>query len=242
VALPGVGMSVMEISHRSKTFDEIIRCRSGLRELLNIPKDLRCFLAGRRDFAVRDGADEFFIASTVSADYIVTGIGARRPSRKRRNSARSISPPTWPTAASRACRARTKSISTRIGREENFEASENQRQSPTSGSVFHSTPSSRFVRVCGRTQTWVEMDFVLARHAREAAVGQVGGEIDRAEFLRFLTASCPTPGDDVVRRSRRAIKNSSAPSRTASRAALQESTHSLSDVEQFAQAGFGHPE
>jgi len=40
LALPGVGMSVMEISHRSKTFDEIISgADAGLRELLNIPKD-----------------------------------------------------------------------------------------------------------------------------------------------------------------------------------------------------------
>src|SRR5438874_6443619 len=34
------GMSVMEISHRSKTFDEIIQgAETGLRELLNIPKN-----------------------------------------------------------------------------------------------------------------------------------------------------------------------------------------------------------
>src|ERR1700687_1884143 len=40
LALPGVGMSVMEISHRSKTLDEIIQgAEAGLRELLNIPKD-----------------------------------------------------------------------------------------------------------------------------------------------------------------------------------------------------------
>ena len=40
IALPGVGMSVMEISHRSKAFDEIIQgAEAGLRELLSIPKD-----------------------------------------------------------------------------------------------------------------------------------------------------------------------------------------------------------
>ena len=38
VSLPGVGMSVMEISHRSKTFDEIIGgAERGLRELLGLP-------------------------------------------------------------------------------------------------------------------------------------------------------------------------------------------------------------
>ena len=37
LSLPGVGMSVMEISHRSKTFDEIIQgAEAGLRELLDI--------------------------------------------------------------------------------------------------------------------------------------------------------------------------------------------------------------
>ena len=43
LSLPGVGMSVMEISHRSKTFDEIIgRAESGLRELLGIPTTITC--------------------------------------------------------------------------------------------------------------------------------------------------------------------------------------------------------
>jgi phosphoserine aminotransferase len=38
LSLPGVGMSVMEISHRSKTFDGIISgAESGLRKLLGIP-------------------------------------------------------------------------------------------------------------------------------------------------------------------------------------------------------------
>src|SRR5688500_5854211 len=48
LSLPGVGMSVMEISHRSKTFDEIIgRAENGLRELLSIPDNYRIlFLQG----------------------------------------------------------------------------------------------------------------------------------------------------------------------------------------------------
>src|SRR6185369_14617360 len=37
LSLPGVGMSVMEISHRSKTFDAIVRrAESGVRKLLKI--------------------------------------------------------------------------------------------------------------------------------------------------------------------------------------------------------------
>src|SRR5919108_5748010 len=39
LSLPGVGMSVMEISHRSKTFDAIHQsAKAGLTELLGIPE------------------------------------------------------------------------------------------------------------------------------------------------------------------------------------------------------------
>lgn len=74
LSLPGVGMSVMEISHRSKTFDEIHRgAEGGLRELLGIPEDYRVlFLQG--------GASLQFsmipmnlLPAGASADYIVTG-------------------------------------------------------------------------------------------------------------------------------------------------------------------------
>ena len=42
LTLPGVGMSVMEISHRSKAFDEIIQgANAGLRDLLGIPSKSR---------------------------------------------------------------------------------------------------------------------------------------------------------------------------------------------------------
>src|SRR6185295_17007454 len=74
LSLPGVGMSVMEISHRSKTFDEILaRADSGLRELLGIPDNYQIlFLQG--------GASLQFsmlpmnlLPQDSSADYIVTG-------------------------------------------------------------------------------------------------------------------------------------------------------------------------
>ncbi|MBC7909437.1 MAG: 3-phosphoserine/phosphohydroxythreonine transaminase, partial [Pyrinomonadaceae bacterium] len=74
VTLPGVGMSVMEISHRSKTFDEIIgRAESGLRELMGLPENYHVlFLQG--------GASLQFsmipmnlLPKGGSADYIVTG-------------------------------------------------------------------------------------------------------------------------------------------------------------------------
>ena len=74
LSLPGVGMSVMEISHRSKTFDEIIAgAEAGLRELLNIPKDYAVlFLQGGASlqFAM---VPMNFLSLDGSADYIVTG-------------------------------------------------------------------------------------------------------------------------------------------------------------------------
>ena len=74
LALPGVGMSVMEISHRSKTFDEIIQSAdAGLRGLLNIPEDYAVlFLQGGASlqFAM---VPMNFLSLDSSADYIVTG-------------------------------------------------------------------------------------------------------------------------------------------------------------------------
>src|SRR5512144_67421 len=74
LALPGVGMSVLEISHRSKTFDEIIQsCEADIRKLASIPENYRVlFLQG--------GASLQFSMVPMnlmppggSADYIVTG-------------------------------------------------------------------------------------------------------------------------------------------------------------------------
>ena len=74
LALPGVGMSVMEISHRSKTFDEIIgSAEQGLRELMGIPENYKVlFLQG--------GASLQFsmiplnlLPEGATADYIITG-------------------------------------------------------------------------------------------------------------------------------------------------------------------------
>jgi phosphoserine aminotransferase len=74
LSLPGVGMSVMEISHRSKTFDEIIaRAESGVRELLSIPDNYRIlFLQGGASLQFSMLAMNFLPADR-SADYILTG-------------------------------------------------------------------------------------------------------------------------------------------------------------------------
>src|SRR5947207_4698083 len=74
LALPGVGMSVMEISHRSKTFDAIIQdAEAGLRELLSIPKDYAVlFLQGGA--SLQFGMVPMnFLSLDSSADYIITG-------------------------------------------------------------------------------------------------------------------------------------------------------------------------
>ncbi len=74
LSLPGVGMSVMEISHRSKTFDEIIgRADSGLRELLEIPKNYQVlFLQGGASLQF-SMVPMNFLPADGSADYVITG-------------------------------------------------------------------------------------------------------------------------------------------------------------------------
>ena len=74
LALPGVGMSVMEISHRSKTFDEIMgRADIGLRELLGIPDNYHVlFLQGGASLQFSTVPMNFMAADS-SADYIITG-------------------------------------------------------------------------------------------------------------------------------------------------------------------------
>jgi phosphoserine aminotransferase len=74
VALPGVGMSVLEISHRSKTFEAVIQeCEANIRKLAGIPENYHVmFLQG--------GATLQFsmvplnlLAPGETADYITTG-------------------------------------------------------------------------------------------------------------------------------------------------------------------------
>jgi phosphoserine aminotransferase len=74
LSLPGVGMSVMEISHRSKTFEEIIQgAEAGLRELLDIPKDYAVlFLQGGASLQF-SMVPMNFLSLDSSADYVVTG-------------------------------------------------------------------------------------------------------------------------------------------------------------------------
>jgi phosphoserine aminotransferase len=74
VSLPGVGMSVLEISHRSKPFDEIIQgCEADLRTLASIPKDHHVlFLQGGASLQFSMVPMNLLPAGS-SADYVVTG-------------------------------------------------------------------------------------------------------------------------------------------------------------------------
>ena len=79
IELPGVGMSILEISHRSKTFDDIIQgCEADMRTLAGIPSNYKIlFLQG--------GASLQFSMVPMnllpvggSADYIVTGVWGQK--------------------------------------------------------------------------------------------------------------------------------------------------------------------
>src|ERR1051326_8450433 len=74
LSLPGVGMSVMEISHRSKTFDQILsRAESGVRALLSVPQNYRIlFLQGGASLQF-SMIPMNFLPADGSADYILTG-------------------------------------------------------------------------------------------------------------------------------------------------------------------------
>jgi len=74
MALPGVGMSVLEISHRSKTFEEILLgCEADIRKLAAIPASYRVlFLQGGASLQFSMVPMNLLPAGG-SADYIVTG-------------------------------------------------------------------------------------------------------------------------------------------------------------------------
>ena len=74
LALPGLGMSVMEISHRSRTFEEIVKqAEAGIRELVGIPENYHVlFLQGGASLQF-SMVPLNFLPHDGSADYILTG-------------------------------------------------------------------------------------------------------------------------------------------------------------------------
>jgi phosphoserine aminotransferase len=79
LSLDGIGMSVMEISHRSKHFARVLdRAESGLRELLLVPANYRIlFLQGgaSQQFSM---VPMNFLRPGDSADYILTGAWGKK--------------------------------------------------------------------------------------------------------------------------------------------------------------------
>lgn len=75
VSLPGVGSSVLEISHRSEAFDKILEeVQANLRKLLAIPDNYKIlFLQGGSLLQFTMLAMNFLKGSSVPAEYIVTG-------------------------------------------------------------------------------------------------------------------------------------------------------------------------
>jgi phosphoserine aminotransferase len=74
LSLNGIGMSVMEISHRSKHFEPILEGATvGIREILNVPENYQIlFLQGGASLQF-SMIPLNFLAQNETADYIVTG-------------------------------------------------------------------------------------------------------------------------------------------------------------------------
>ena len=80
LALPGTGISILEISHRSKAFEAIInQAEANLRKLLNIPDDYRIlFLQGGALLQFAMIPMNLLRGQGKSADYILTGSWAKK--------------------------------------------------------------------------------------------------------------------------------------------------------------------
>jgi phosphoserine aminotransferase len=82
LALPGAGISILEISHRSKTFDGIInQAEANLRQLLSIPDNYRVvFLQGGALLQFGMVAMNLLRNTGKSADYVVCGTWGKKAS------------------------------------------------------------------------------------------------------------------------------------------------------------------
>ena len=75
VSLPGVGMSILEVSHRSKVFEDVLaRAEADIRQLANVPSNYRVlFLQGGASLQFTMVPMNLLSAGT-TADYLVTGV------------------------------------------------------------------------------------------------------------------------------------------------------------------------
>ena len=88
MSLPGVGMSILEISHRSAAFDEVIEgCEADVRALGNIPDNYHVlFLQGGASLQFSMVPMNLLPAGG-SADYLVTGVWAEKAVKEAKRSA-----------------------------------------------------------------------------------------------------------------------------------------------------------
>src|SRR4051812_30229765 len=79
VSLPGVGMSILEVSHRSKVFEDVLaRAEADIRALANIPGNYRVlFLQGGASLQFTMVPMNLLTTGT-TADYLVTGVWATK--------------------------------------------------------------------------------------------------------------------------------------------------------------------
>jgi phosphoserine aminotransferase len=79
LSLGGIGMSVMEVSHRSKNFEPILNdAIEGIRELLNIPENYKIlFLQGGASLQF-SMIPLNFLKENETADYVVTGAWGKK--------------------------------------------------------------------------------------------------------------------------------------------------------------------
>lgn len=79
IALPGVGMSILEISHRSKAFDEVIQgAEADIRALAKIPEGYEVlFLQGGASLQFSMVPMNLLTAGA-TADYVITGVWSEK--------------------------------------------------------------------------------------------------------------------------------------------------------------------
>ena len=79
VALPGVGMSILEVSHRSKVFEDVLfRAEADIRQLASVPANYKVlFLQGGASLQF-SMVPMNLLAPDQTADYLVTGVWAAK--------------------------------------------------------------------------------------------------------------------------------------------------------------------
>src|ERR1041384_150908 len=79
LSVQGSGMSVMEISHRSKIFDAILEnARQGIKDILSVPDNYQIlFLQGGASLQF-NMVPMNFLPADASADFVITGIWGKK--------------------------------------------------------------------------------------------------------------------------------------------------------------------